>query len=86
MGNVFALNVVMELHEHNAIDLASLFCEGLTIVVIAGKMRAIKLLVAIDQDVNRLFFDLWKESLMAIVVAHEYREVVKLLVRNMMLT
>lgn len=45
----------MKLHEHNAIDLASLFCEELTTTIIAKKMRAIKLLIAIDQDVNKLF-------------------------------
>jgi hypothetical protein len=54
MSNIFVLKVVMELHEHNAMDLAPLFCEELTIAMIAEKMRAIKLLIAIDQDVNRL--------------------------------
>jgi len=82
MGNVFALNVVMELHEHSAVDLAPLFCEGLTTAVAAGKMRAIKLLVATGQDVNRLSSGLWEGSLVAIAAAHGYRDVVELLVEK----
>jgi hypothetical protein len=58
MSNIFVLKVVMKLHEHNAIDLELLFYEELTIAMIVEKMRAIKLLVAIDQNVNKLFFDL----------------------------
>lgn len=82
MGNIFALKVVMELHEHSVVDLGPLFCEGLTTAVVAEKMRAIKLLVATGQDVNRLFSSLWEGSLVAIAVAHEYRDVVELLVED----
>jgi len=82
MGNIFALKVVMELHEHSAVDLAPLFCEGLTTAVAAGKMRAIKLLVATGQDVNRLSSGLWEGSLVAIAAAHGYRDVVELLVEK----
>jgi len=38
----------MKLHEHSAIDLASLFCEELTTTMIAKKIDTIKLLIAID--------------------------------------
>ena len=48
MSNIFAFKVVMKLHKHNTIDFEPLFCEKLTTIVIVKKMRAIKLLIAID--------------------------------------
>lgn len=82
MNNIFVLKVVIKLHEHNAIDFKSFFYEELTTIVIVKKMRAIKLLFTIDQDVNKLFFSLQKESLITIVIAHEYCDVVKLLMKK----
>jgi len=38
----------MKLHKYSAIDFGLFFCKELTIVVVARKMRVIKLLVAID--------------------------------------
>lgn len=82
MGNIFALKVVMELDKYSAVDLASLFCEGLTTAVIAGKMRAIKLLIATGQDVNRLSSRWEERSLVEIAAARGYRDVVELLVEK----
>jgi len=46
------------LHKDNAINFKLLFYKELTTTIIIKKIRAIKLLVAIDQNINKLFFNL----------------------------
>jgi len=79
LGNVFMLKIVVELHETSALNLEPSFYEGLRSAVEAGKICALKMLIATGLDIHRLSS---KGPMVTVAIAHGSSEVVKLLVKE----
>lgn len=76
---MFVLKIAVELRETSALNLEQSFYEGMRSVVKTGEIRALKLLIATNLDVHRLFLE---RSLVTVAIAHGRSEVVELLVKE----
>jgi len=76
---VFVLKIAMKLRKINALNFKQFFYKKIKNVVKIKEICTLKLLIAINLNVYRLFL---KKSLITIIIAYEKFEVMKLLMKE----
>jgi len=76
---VFVLKIAMKLRETNALNLKQFFYKEIKSVAKIKEIYALKLLIAINLNVHRLFL---KKLLVIIIIAHERLKAIELLMKE----
>jgi len=80
---VFVLKIALKLRETNALNLEQFFYKKIKSVIKIKEIRTLKLLIATNLNVYRLFL---KKSLITIIIAHKRFEMIKLLMKKYNIT
>ncbi len=77
------LKIAIKLHKTNALNFEQFFYKKIKSIVKTKKICALKLLIAINLNIYRLFLE---KLLITIAIAHKRFEVIKLLVKEYSVT
>ncbi len=83
MNNIFVLKIAVELYKTNILNLEQFFYKEIRSVVKTEKICALKLLIATDLNIYRLFLE---KLLVTVVIIYGKSEVIELLIKEYSVT
>jgi len=83
LNNIFVLKIAVELYKTNILNLEQFFYKEIRSVVKTEKICALKLLIATDLNIYRLFLE---KLLVTVVIIYGKSEVIELLIKEYSVT